>query len=299
MRFIFSLVCLLFCAGAFAQKTDNRLQQQVQDLIKGFNGDVGIYVQDLIKNKVVAINADTVFPTASIVKMSILTGMMDKIYRGQLNYQQRLTYTDSVFYNEGDDILSRFKPGETIELGKVIMLMLTISDNCASLWCQGLAGGGARINQILDSLGLKATRVNSRTPGREASRALYGWGQTTPKEIANFMGKIVKGEVISKQTSAKMLRLLSRQYWDEEAISQIPAGVFVADKNGALDENRNEIVYVNGKKCSYIFSIFTKNNKDTSWQYNNEAWVLTRKLSALLWHYYNPKAETSDEPIKK
>lgn len=177
--------------------------------------------------------------------------------------------------------------------------MLTISDNCASLWCQGLAGGGTRINQVLDSLGFKYTRVNSRTPGRQADRAMYGWGQTTPKEIAEFMEKIVKGEVISRQTSEKMLRLLSRQYWDEEAISQIPPGVFIADKNGALDENRNEVIYVNGKNCSYIFSIFTKNNKDTSWQYNNEAWVLTRRLSALLWHYYNPRAERSDEPIKK
>ena len=40
-------------------------------------------------------------------------------------------------------------------------------------------------------------------------------------------------------------------------------------------------------------------NADTSWQYNNEAWVLTRKLSALLWKHYNPKAAPSDEPIKK
>jgi beta-lactamase class A len=299
MRFALVTCFLLMQCFAFAQKTDDKLEQQIRELIKGFNGDAGIYVHDLTKNKVTAINADTIFPTASIVKISILTGVMDKINKGRLDYHQRLTYTDSLFYSEGDDIMSLAKPGSTIELSKVIMLMLTISDNCASLWCQGLSGGGKRINEILDSLGLKITRVNSRTPGREANRSMYGWGQTTPREIVEFMGKIVNGEVINKQTSEKMLRLLSRQYWDEEAISQIPPGVFVADKNGALDENRNEVAYVNGKGCSYIFSIFTKNNKDTSWQYNNEAWVLTRKLSALLWHYYNPKAERSDEPIKK
>lgn len=299
MRYIM-LVILLFLSGiVIAQKTDTKLEKQVRELIQGFNGDVGIYVHDLKKGKTVAINADTIFPTASIVKIPILTGIMDKINRGELNYEQRLTYTDSLFYSEGDDIMSLAKPGSTIELGKVVMLMLTISDNCASLWLQGLSGGGTRINQILNSLGLKDTRVNSRTPGREANRAQYGWGQTTPKEIAGFMEKIVNGEVINKQVSQKMLRLLSRQYWDEEAISQIPAGVFIADKNGALDANRNEVVYVNSKNSSYIFSIFTKNNKDTSWQYNNEAWVLTRKLSALLWHYYNPKADGSGETVTK
>lgn len=79
---------------------------------------------------------------------------------------------------------------------------------------------------------------------------------------------------------------MSRQWWDEEAISSVPAGVFIADKNGALDSNRNEIMYVNGKH-PYILSVFTKNNKDTSWESNNEAWVLTRKISAVVWKYYD------------
>jgi beta-lactamase class A len=284
------LLCfLLLFASLFssAQRTDIKLQRQLEDVIKDFHGDIGIYVKDLKHNKIVAINADTVFPTASIVKISILIGIMDKIQKGELNYHQRLTYTDSLYYNEGDDILSRFKDSATIELSKVMMLMLTISDNCASLWLQGLAGGGLRINSILDSLGYTYTRVNSRTKGREANRSMYGWGQTTPREIATIMNQIVDGKIISKEASDKMLRLLGRQYWDEEALSQIPAGVFTADKNGAVDESRNEVVYVNGKKNPYIFSIFTKNNKDTSWNSTNEAWVLTRKISALLWKHFN------------
>ena len=287
-KIVFSFL-LFSCFFSQAQKTDTKLQKQIAALMQGFHGDIGVYVHDLKHNKIVAINADTIFPTASIVKISILIGIMDKIQKGELNYHQRLTYTDSLYYDEGDDILSRFKDSSTIELSKVMMLMLTISDNCASLWLQGLAGGGTRINTILDSLGYKYTRVNSRTPGREADRSQYGWGQTTPREIATIMERIVHGEIVSKEASAKMLRLLGRQYWDEEAISAIPAGVFVADKNGAVDESRNEIIYVNGKNNPYIFSIFTKNNKDTSWESNNEAWVLTRKLSALLWQHFNPK----------
>lgn len=268
-------------------------------MIQGFNGDIGIYVRDLKHNKTVAINADIIFPTASIVKISILIGIMNKIQNGELDYHQQLTYTDSLYYSEGDDILSNFKDSSTIELSKVIMLMLTISDNCASLWLQGLAGGGARINKILDSLGYTNTRVNSRTPGRENYRSMYGWGQTSPREITTIMENIVNEKLLRKTASEKMLRLLGRQYWDEQALSQIPPGVFAADKNGAVDESRSEVVYVNNKHIPYIFSIFTKNNKDTSWTYNNEAWVLTRKISALLWKYYNPKSDWQGEPIEK
>ncbi len=295
------LLCILtlITLSASAQKTDNKLQSQIETLLKDFNGNVGVYVHDLKHNKIVAINADTIFPTASIVKMSILTGIMNKIEKGELEYHQRLTYTDSLFYDEGDDILSAFKAGSTIELSKVMMLMLTISDNCASLWLQGLAGGGLQINKTLDSLGFQATRVNSRTPGREANRSQYGWGQTTPREIATLMERIVNNELLSKASNERMLRLLGRQYWDEEALSQIPPGVFAADKNGAVDASRDEVVYVNSKNNPYIFSIFTKNNKDESWESGNEAWVLTRKLSALLWKYYNPKSDWVGAPASK
>ncbi|SFQ53112.1 serine hydrolase [Parafilimonas terrae] len=286
MKKIFVLALVLTCLISNAQKTDVKLQQQITELIKDFHGDIGIYVHDLKHHKTVSINADTVFPTASIVKISILAGIMNKIQHGELDYHQRLLYTDSLYYSEGDDILSNFKDSSTIELSKVMMLMLTISDNCASLWLQGLAGGGLTINALLDSLGYKNTRVNSRTPGRETYRSQYGWGQTTPREIATIMNDIVDKKIISTEASEKMLRLLGRQYWDEEALSQIPAGIFTADKNGAVDESRNEVLYVNCKN-PYIFSIFTKNNKDTSWNADNEAWVLTRKLSALLWKHFN------------
>lgn len=277
-------VCILFKTNA--QKVDKKLEKQIEKLLIGFNGDVGIYIKNLKNNKIVSINADTIFPTASMVKIPILIGIMDKINKGELNYHQELKYRDSLLY-EGVDILGSFKDTEKIELGKVMMLMLTMSDNTASLWLQSLAGTGTRINQLLDSIGFQYTRVNSRTPGREKNRQQFGWGQTTPKEMATLMEQIVKGEIINKERSTQMLRLLGRNYWDEYAISQIPSDVFVASKGGAVDESRSEVLFVNGKKARYIFCICTKNNKDQSWKESNEAWTLTRKISKIVWDYFS------------
>lgn len=282
----FFICCIFIPLLLIAQKTDKRLEKKVVTLLQGFKGDIGLYVHDLKKNKVIAINADTVFPTASMVKVPILTGIMQKIEIGELTYHQPLIYKDSLLY-EGEDILGSFKTNEKIELSKVIMLMLTTSDNTASLWLQSLAGSGTSINGLMDSLGLKETRVNSRTPGRENNRQQYGWGQTTPREMATLVEKIVNKEVINAAMSEKMLRLMGRNYWDEEAISQVPTDVFIASKSGAVNASRSEVLFVNGKKCRYLFCICTKNNKDTIWNKNNEAWVLTRKLSKLLWGYYN------------
>jgi beta-lactamase class A len=286
IRIFLLLICFLCFSYAEAQKNDPVLEKQLQALIAGFKGDIGIYVHNLKNHRQVAINADTIFPTASIVKIPILTGIMRKIEDGQLTYHQPLIYKDSLLY-EGEDILGSFKNNEKIELSKVLMLMLTTSDNTASLWLQSLAGTGTRINELMDSLGLPNTRVNSRTPGRTEQRNKWGWGQTTPREMGQLLEKIINHQVISYTASEKMLRLMSRNYWDEEAISRIPVDVFIASKSGAIDASRSELLFVNGKKCSYVFSIFTKNNQDRSWEPTNEAWELTRKISELLWKYFN------------
>ena len=285
MKNLLAFIFVVALVPAQAQKVNKKLQQQVQDMTAGFKGDVGIYVKDLHTGKTVSINADSIFPTASMVKVPILIGIIDKLNKGELKYHQELTYKDSLFY-AGSDLLASLKNNEKVELSKVIMLMLTTSDNTASLWLQSLAGTGTRINQILDSIGYTATRVNSRTPGREAGRDKFGWGQTSPKEMATMFEALANRNLLDTASSEKMLRLLGRNYWDEEALSQIPPDVFVASKNGAVNASRSEVMYVSGKNARYVFCICTKNNKDTSWGSQNEAWELARKVSKLLWETY-------------
>ncbi|HET9434178.1 MAG TPA: serine hydrolase, partial [Chitinophagaceae bacterium] len=275
--------------ASFSQTTDKRLLSLLEKTIEGFKGDLGIYVKNLKTGQTAAISGDTVFPTASIVKVPILVGTMDKIHRGELNYNQELIYKDSLLY-EGVDILGSFKNNEKVVLKKVIMLMLTASDNTASLWLQSLAGTGTRINALLDSVGLTSTRINSRTAGREANRASYGWGQTTPKEMGRLLEMIYRNQLISAETCERMQRCLGRNFWDEnEAISQVPPYIEVFSKNGCVDSVRSEVLLVNAPHNPYIFCIFTKNNKDTRWTHDNEAWSLARKISKQLWNYFEPK----------
>ena len=284
------LLLSIFLTGiTYGQQHDKKLYAKLQDLLKSFNGDIGIYVKNLKNGKTVAYNADTVFPTASIIKVPILLGIIDKIEKGELKYDQELIYKDSLLY-EGVDILGSFKSNEKIVLRKVMMLMMTTSDNTASLWLQSLAGTGTRINAILDSLGFKNTRVNSRTPGRENNRTQYGWGQTSPAEMGRLYEMVYKTQILSPAGCDRMLRCMGRNYADQdEGLSQIPPYIEVFSKNGCVNAVRSEAMLVNAPHNPYIFCIFTKNNKDTSWTHTNEAWTLSRKISAMLWDYFEPK----------
>jgi beta-lactamase class A len=285
-KIIIALCFFILWNSTFAQKKiDKKLQKKIETLIQGFHGDIGVYVKNIKKDKIVDIHADSIFPTASMVKIPILIGVMDKIEKGELRYHEELVYRDSLLY-EGVDILGSFKDSQKIDLSKVMMLMLTMSDNTASLWLQSLAGTGTRINEILDSLGFMYTRVNSRTPGRENNRSAYGWGQTSPREMATLMEKIYQQKIIGTNASNQMMRSLGRNYWDEQALSVIPPTIKIFSKNGAVNASRSEVLLVNNPRSPYVFCVCTKNNLDETWESSNEAWVLTRKISALLWDYY-------------
>ena len=286
MKYILLFILLLTSSLVFSQ-TDKKLTRQLQQLVEGFNGQVGIYVENLKTGKTAAINADTLFPTASMIKVSIQCGLLDKIEKGELRYNQKLVYNDSLLY-PGVDILGSFKNNDTIQLSKVYLLMITMSDNTASVWLQKLVGG-EYINNWLHENGFINTRVNSRVAGRDSMRNIYGWGVTTPGEMCRLFTMIARGKAVSEAASERMIRNMSRIYWDENALSLIPPYIHTISKQGALNESRSETVLVYAPHGDYVFSVITKNNKDQRWTPDNEADVLIKKLSALLWHHFEPK----------
>ena len=268
--------------------TDKVLTKKLRSLMQEFKGDVGIYVRHLRTGKTVEINADSLFPTASMVKVPIMTGIFDKIEKNELRYDSLLVFRDSLIY-PGEDIAGTLKDSGRITLSKIVMLMITTSDNTASLWCQKLAGTGTRINEIMAENGFVVTRVNSRTPGREEMRSIYGWGVTSPREMAELVVRIREGKMISPAASERMYRNMGRIYWDGEALSEIPPYIHTASKQGAVNQSRSEVVLVNAPHGDYVFCVITKNQQDESWVNENEGYVLLRNVSRTLWKYFEPK----------
>ncbi len=280
---------------------DTVLQQKLSELIKDFHGQVGIYVHQFSTGKTAAINADTLFPTASMIKVSIMLKLFDKINRGELKYDSVLVYRDSLnSYGDGG-ICGSLKDSTRIPLAEVVMLMMTMSDNIAALWCQTLADSGRAINQWLEDHGFHNTRVNSRTPGRHGDWEKYGWGQTTPREMCGLFTMIHDGKAVSPAASEEMFRVLSRDYWDKMALGEIPPDVHAAAKDGAVDASKSETIFVSlpaGRQGApsqgdfqsgdYVFCVITNHQEDQRWTADNEGYVLLRNVSRLLWHYFEP-----------
>ena len=265
------------------------LERQIEVRFDQFDGDVGIFVMHLKSRQYLAINADTLFPTASLIKIPILLALFNRIEHEKMDYSQELIWhADSVNYTNSEGILCSYENGRKIELSKLISLMIMYSDNHASLWCQSLAGGGKVINNWLSENGFINTKVNSRTPGRQDYWKIYGWGQTTPREMSEMLIKIYENRAVSPAASEEMFRILTNIYWDDEALSSIPPWIQAASKQGAVNRSRSEAVLVCAPHGSYVFTVITKNQKDESWEYANEGFVLIRDISRMIWNYFEP-----------
>ena len=268
--------------------TDAALERGLRDLAAQVRGDVGIYVRHLRTGRGAAIRADEAYPTASMIKVPIMLAVHDAVARGALHYSDTLTWRDSLRYSGEDDLFNHLRDSTRVSLPMIQMLSITISDNAASLWLQGLVGGEA-INRWLDTNGFDSTRVNSRTPGRDEARRRYQWGQTTPREMAELLVRIRERRAVNAAASDAMYRALTRIYWNGEALSRIPPWVQAASKQGSVDRSRSEVVLVNAPSGDYVFCIITKNQLDERYTPDNEGWVLHRAVSALLWKHFEPK----------
>lgn len=293
VRNFFTLLILLIVTApsAIAQerKSDETLEQKLKEITSGFKGDLGIYVYNLQTGAEAGINQDTIFPTASIVKVPILLGVFKKISNGELKYNQPLTYDKKRAYG-GSGLMQFYQDSTATDLRTTLGLMMAYSDNTTSLWNQELAGGGTEINKLMEDLGYEHTRVNSRTEGRKKIWEKYGWGQTTPREMANILVEIRNGNVFSKAASEEMYRIMTNSFYTDDALSQIPPYIEAASKQGMVSDSRSELVMVNAPSGDYVFYFTTKNIEDQSWEYENEASVLVRTVSAFLWNYFEPES---------
>lgn len=268
---------------------DQQLAARLEALCDGFEGEIGYFVCRLEDRAGAERRADESFPTASLIKGPILFKLAADVAAGKKSWDDVQSYDPALIdYEPGDDLVSRFQPGAKVTLSQLAGLMTGYSDNHASLWLQALVGGGAEINAWLEAHGVRATRVNSRTPGREAAKAEFGWGQTTPREMASLYGRLARPETwLDPKSGEKVLRLLSRSQLDTEALSAIPAHILVASKQGAVDRSRSEVLLAFAPTGPYVFCLITKQQRDQSYTRNNAGWELLRAASRVVWEHFS------------
>jgi len=231
----------------------SRLQNELGTLVTRFAGVAGIALLDLTSGNEIGINADELFPTASAIKIHILTQLMVGAERGEIDLAQRIRVDPSEVVM-GSGVLAYLSGPTELTLLDVAILMIIVSDNTATNICLRLAGLEAT-NQMLDSLGLSQTRLRRKMMDQLAA-VQEQENVSTPREMVQMMAMLRQGKP-DVAAAAKVLANL-RKPKASTLTEALPEGIIFANKPGYVDGARCDVGIVELSRRPYIVAIMSK-----------------------------------------
>jgi beta-lactamase class A len=270
------------------------MQQQLETLQKGFDGELGVFARNLITGEEVAFHADARFPTASTIKTAVMVEAYHQAADGRLPLDTLVPLADADKVG-GSGVLNGLSAGRQLSVADLIHLMIVVSDNTATnLLVTRL--GTARIDERLVAYGLKDTKIFRPTfrDGKpdihpELERE-FGLGMATPREMGRLMALIAEGKAVSESASTAMLATLRRQQ-DRAMIPRLlPDGVRVGNKTGTDSEKQPDVkgrrgairadaAIVTGDGVRYVIAVMTRRGADTRGGPDNAGVVTGAKVA--------------------
>jgi beta-lactamase class A len=237
--------------------------------------------------------------TASVIKIPVMILAYRDAEAGRLNLDERYTIRPEDV-RRGSGLLQTFAVGLQPTLRDLITQMIITSDNTATDVMIGKVGL-ARVNQMLDSLGYRETRLRM-TVGQifravwEALDPKYAsltdrevfergspsdsgaarrndafvrdstkWlGRTTAREISRLLEQLERGELASPKSTTEMRRILRQQFYSSRLPQRVRYRVALGHKTGdwpPLLGNDVGIMYAPAPNGPIVIAVFTNGNR--------------------------------------
>jgi beta-lactamase class A len=190
---------------------DEKLNKIIKSHLDGKEGQYAVVIIDLKGGeKLYSLNGNQVFPAGSLYKLFLLSAAFEEIEKGTLKEDQEITVSQKHlvevlgFEDFGYD---RKQTNITHKVSAILRRIATISDNYASI-------------MLAEHIGWDKVREQARILGASGT-IIQSPIRTTSSDIALYFTKLQKGEVVSKESSEKIIELLS----DSKLNTRIPAGL--------------------------------------------------------------------------
>lgn len=220
---------------SFSKNT--QLDEVVSSELDGTKGTYGIVVKDLATGESYSRNPQKSFESASLYKLWIMAVVFEKVEKGDLELNTVLSQDVKVL-NEKFKIASesaeRSEGKITLSVENALFNMITFSDNYAAL----LLTEKIRLSSVttfLDEQGFEDSKVG--TSGKNPT--------TTSSDMALFLERLYRGDLVSESASKEMLELLKQQRLNNKLPLNLPDSTVVAHKTGELGDFTHDagIVY--------------------------------------------------------
>jgi beta-lactamase class A len=228
------------------------LERRLDTIATSLDGVFGYTIVDLTTGEELRRLQDSVFPTASTIKLAILYELFKQADEGVVNLDQ-VRPLDRKDVVGGTGVL-RELTAPSMALRDYATLMVVLSDNTATNLLIDVVGM-EKVNARMRALGLTQTKLRRRMIDLEAARR-GDENVSTPAEIAKLLGLIHRGEGLSPKSREALVAILQKEKTTPMRRG-IPADVPVANKPGSLEGVAVDAGIVYLKNRPYIFAAMT------------------------------------------
>jgi len=299
-----TLLCaapLLYAAAAAAQTPPldvrvgdlrTKLGRELNQLAASFDGAIGLAIKDFSTGDVLAVNADTIFPQASSIKVAVLLELLRQSQTGALKLDERVEVHKAQFVG-GSGVLYGFADGtSSLSLHDLAVLMINLSDNSATNILIDRLGMG-KVNDTLAGLRLSQTRLERRMIDVDAERQGRE-NLSTPREMTTLYDLLFHGKALDEKHTAMALEILKMPKDPLSPLGRgLPAGVPIAEKPGELNGVRCDsgIVLLEGRP--YAISVMTTYAAD-----DDAAARTISEISRRVYSYFERQARSNAHGVR-
>ncbi|OGD27137.1 MAG: hypothetical protein A2Y56_14995, partial [Candidatus Aminicenantes bacterium RBG_13_63_10] len=193
-----------------------RLRAQLERLWRNRDGTAGIAVKHLESGRELLINADDLFPLASVFKLPVLVELMAQVREGRLSLEDEIDLVPADLHLGSGVLADLVAPGIRLSVRNLILLMMTVSDNSAADLLLAKVGV-ENVNRRLRGLGIEGISVSRSC--QELILDVYGLDYETYKDNPAEEIEAVYEELLKKdpEFAAEARRSFSLQEEDRSA----------------------------------------------------------------------------------
>lgn len=215
-------------------------------------GHVGVAIEDVATGLTTGVNQGAEMPAASTIKIPVMVEVFRQLATGRFDLNKRLHLTASDRdWGYGD--LSDARVGSSYTVGRLLSLMIDVSDNTATNMLIRLVGR-QHINETMETLGLSHTRltdfIRSDGPIRWALRS-------SPADMVHLLNKMAREQLIDEWSSREMIAILRGQQHNGLLPEPLPSGLQIAHKTGTLHDTLNDVGIVYLGADPYVIAVMT------------------------------------------
>jgi beta-lactamase class A len=249
------------CATAGAGRGVSPLDARVAEASRRCGCRIGVAARHLESGRTYEHNGGEEFESASVIKIAILTETMARVREGKLSLSDRWTLTEEK-KADGSGTLLILDAGLNPTWNDLITLMIGPSDNTATnAWIERL--GIDSINARMVAIGFPHIHLFAMIPGlSHAHDDPSPWrgfrlGSVTPAEVADWMARVAKGELLDPESSQKIFEYLDRDPTRLRIARRFPSEMLWAGKSGSMRGVRNDSGILRTKKGRFVLAVMT------------------------------------------